>query len=111
MRKLPRIAATATAGVALAASAALASPALAATPAAGDSIGISCEWVEQYRVHTDGDMTDQEWGGNPIGWAWSGDTFNVRYKGYPRYWGKNAANGKWGWILASKLTYVRTTCV
>jgi hypothetical protein len=71
--------------------------------------GAECTTVWQYQVTTDGDMTDAESGGSFVGWAIPGDLFNVRIKGNPRYYGANAANGKWGWILASKLAYTGNT--
>jgi hypothetical protein len=93
------------AGAALAGTAGLAPSAASAAPADETGASVACEWVYQYKVVQDGDMTDAEWGGNPIGWAVYDDTFNVRYRGNPRYWGANVNNGKWGWILASKLSY------
>lgn len=99
-------AALAASGVALAAAAALAPSTASAVPV--DETGSStmtCQWVHQYRVTDWGDMTDAEWGGNRIGDAIPGDTFNVRYQGNPRYWGANVNNGRWGWILTSKLSY------
>ncbi len=75
----------------------------------GGGAGAECTTVWQYQVTTDGDMTDAESGGSFVGWAIPGDTFNVRIKGNPRYYGANAANGKWGWILASKLAYTGNT--
>ena len=75
----------------------------------GSGVGAECTTVWQYQVTIDGDMTDAESGGSFVGWAIPGDLFNVRIKGNPRYYGANAANGKWGWILASKLAYTGNT--
>jgi hypothetical protein len=76
---------------------------------AGGGAGAECTTVWQYRVTSDGDMTDAESNGSFVGWAITGDTFNVRIQGNPRYYGANVNNGKWGWILASRLDYTGTT--
>ena len=76
----------------------------AASPA-----GVQCTQIWQYTVTTNGDMTNAESGGSFVGWAIPGDTFNARIQGSPRYYGFNVANGKWGWILSSKLQYTGNT--
>ncbi|WP_157528569.1 hypothetical protein [Nocardia sp. NRRL S-836] len=72
-------------------------------------IGVQCTQIWQYTVTSSGDMTDAQSGGSFVGWAVPGDTFNVRIQGSPRYYGFNVANGKWGWILSSKLQYTGNT--
>ncbi len=64
-----------------------------------------CSMVYQYVVEIAGDMTDAESGGNYVGNAIMGDLFNVRVRGNPRHYGANVGNGKWGWILTTKLAY------
>ncbi|MGM1064234.1 hypothetical protein [Saccharothrix sp. Mg75] len=80
-----------------------------AAPAAGGAPGAACTQVWQYTVTTYGDMTDAQSGGSFVGWAIAGDTLNVRIQGNPRYYGANVNNGKWGWVLASKLSYTGNT--
>jgi hypothetical protein len=76
---------------------------------AEQDLGAQCTQVWQYRVIADGDMTDAQSGGSFVGWAITNDIFNVRTQGNPRYYGANVNNGKWGWILASKLKYTGNT--
>lgn len=64
-----------------------------------------CVQVDQYVVTIAGDMTDAESGGSYVGNAIPGDRLNVRIKGNPRYYGANVDSGRWGWVLASKLSY------
>jgi hypothetical protein len=110
VKSLSKTALAVAGGVALAATAALAPSAASAAPTSeSGSSSVACQWVYQYRVTAFGDMTDAEWGGNRIGEAYIDDTFNVRYMGNPRYWGANVDNGRWGWILASKLAYTGNT--
>lgn len=67
--------------------------------------GVQCTQVWQYVVTASGDMTNAQSGGSFVGWAVPGDVFNVRIQASPRYYGYNVNNGKWGWILSSKLQY------
>ncbi|GAA1262615.1 hypothetical protein [Saccharothrix xinjiangensis] len=76
---------------------------------ASADVGAACTQVWQYQVTTYGDMTNAESGGSFVGWAAQNDTLNVRIKGNPRYYGANVNNGKWGWVLASKLQYTGNT--
>jgi hypothetical protein len=76
---------------------------------AGGGVSAECTTVWQYQVISNGDMTDAESGGSYVGNAIAGDTFNVRIQGSPRYYGANVNNGKWGWILASRLSYTGNT--
>ena len=81
----------------------------APAPTTGGGAGAECTTVWQYRVTSNGDMTDAESNGSYVGDAIAGDTFNVRIQGNPRYYGANVNNGKWGWILASRLSYTGNT--
>lgn len=72
-------------------------------------VGAQCTQVWQYVVMDYGDMTNAERDGSFVGWADPGHTFNVRIQGNPRYYGFNVSNGKWGWILSSKLQYTGNT--